>query len=582
MPDPTVGRETAAPEPDSGVRVPPRERRAFLALWLVVTVLLLTRLGDMALWQDEGQVAFLGKTTLAHGVPVAWDGRNLKNDQAYGHLFRESDLVWVTHTWLPMYLAAAGTALGGVRTWAVRLPFVLWAVAAVPLLFLAVRRITGRPRLAWLAVLVMVTNAPFYLYARQANYYPAMYVAGIALWWALLRLGTHPRAWIVWGAAAAVAYHSNGLVFFVLYVALFVALLVSRPGRAQWIAFAKACALTAALTLPFFLFAGVAARRGDLTLRYPGHPEYGPFLFRAFAENGLAIVPWVLTPLALLRHPGAAPPARPGGWSPPPFRAAVVLVVVFALLFPVVSPWAFQRYYCVLFPLGYVLVAAGMDAVWARRWWAGALLFAVHALTSTGFALTWVPLKAWAVARADAPQYTTLLARTQAGLGPRLRVTDMARYLGELTHEFSGPVERLVEYLQTHAEPDDLVLISYPHESLAFYTNLRLCNRLHPDDPLAARFPSYISNAQWPDWVIHRAQYPNLVFDYERFVAEQAPYYERIELDAVDTAWENRPQPDVHRYRTAREGPPLVVWRRRSDAPVDPWHAARAPESGGG
>ena len=553
-----------------------RERILLGGVTLLVAVLLFTRLGSSYIWQDEGQVAFLAANTLEAGVPVAWDGRNLNNDQNFGHFFREDDLVWVMHTWMPMYLAAAGIAVGGHTAAAVRAPFVLWAVAAVPLLFIAVRRTTGRRRLAWLAVAVMATNAPFYLYARQGNYYAVFYVLGILLWWALLRLGSHPRAWVVLGGSAALLYHNNALPFFGLYAALGLTLLACRAGRAQWVAFVQATIVVMVTTLPFFLWAGTAARGGDVALRFPGQSGYGAFLYRSLSEAGLAVIPWALMPLAALRRPTADASRVAGTWTTP-VRAAAWLLGGFVLVFPVYSPLAFQRYYCVVFPLGYFLVAAAVDAVWHRRRWAGVLLLLLLCLTSAGFAFTWLPLRAWAAVRSrSAPHYTRLVEGTQSGLGPVFRGTDLFRYFTELAHDFDGPTEAIVTYLNAHAQAEDLLLISYPHEPITFYTNLRVCNRLYPDDPLAGRFPSYISGVQWPDWVIHRAQYPNTVFDYERFLTEQSVHYERIELDAVDTTWENRPLPHAHRYRTAVDGPRVVIWKRRATAPLDPWHLAEA------
>ena len=74
--------------------------------------------------------------------------------------------------------------------------------------------------------------------------------------------------------------------------------------------------------------------------------------------------------------------------------------------------------------------------------------------------------------------------------------------------------------------------------------------------------------------------------DYKRSLFQcpscnQTRYPGDEQLDVVDTTWENRPLPHTHRYRTASAGPRLVLWRRRADAPLDPWHLTRDGGDGG-
>ena len=61
--------------------------------------------------------------------------------------------------------------------------------------------------------------------------------------------------------------------------------------------------------------------------------------------------------------------------------------------------------------------------------------------------------------------------------------------------------------------------------------------------------------------------FPPALHDMER-------YYEPIALGVVETTWENRPAPHLHRYRTAANGPPLILWKRRAQTPRDAWHVA--------
>ena len=46
-------------------------------------------------------------------------------------------------------------------------------------------------------------------------------------------------------------------------------------------------------------------------------------------------------------------------------------------------------------------------------------------------------------------------------------------YLYEITHDYDGPVEGIVEYLKKNAGPSDLVQIPYGEYAVRFYNNLK-------------------------------------------------------------------------------------------------------------
>jgi hypothetical protein len=146
-----------------------------------------------------------------------------------------------------------------------------------------------------------------------------------------------------------------------------------------------------------------------------------------------------------------------------------------------------------------------------------------------------------------------------AALALWLAAGPLPRFLGEITHDFDGPIEGIVRFLRENARPDDVVAISYGDMPLKFYTKLRVIGALTGEDPETAR---------GADWIIIR-RHTNTDADarmkqaLERIVA--AGGYRRREIDYPDTQYENREDPRLHRFRTApKRTPRVVIWERES------------------
>ena len=99
---------------------------------------LLFGLADRPFWQDEAETAGLAKNVLHYGVPRAYDGLNIIS-QEQGREFG-ADFLWRWSPWLQIYVTAAAFRLGGLNTFAGRLPHALMGLACVFLVYRLVRR----------------------------------------------------------------------------------------------------------------------------------------------------------------------------------------------------------------------------------------------------------------------------------------------------------------------------------------------------------------------------------------------------------------------------------------------------------
>ena len=81
-------------------------------------ILFLKNLGNHYLWQDEAQAALLGRTTLAHGIPIGYDGENSLS-QLQGRELGKNN-IYKHHPWIQAYLPAASFAIFGESTFSAR------------------------------------------------------------------------------------------------------------------------------------------------------------------------------------------------------------------------------------------------------------------------------------------------------------------------------------------------------------------------------------------------------------------------------------------------------------------------------
>jgi hypothetical protein len=129
-------------------------------------------------------------------------------------------------------------------------------------------------------------------------------------------------------------------------------------------------------------------------------------------------------------------------------------------------------------------------------------------------------------------------------------------YLDEITHHYVGPVDGIVEYLNKHGKPDDVVAITYGDMPLKFYTKMRVYGGLTGED---------LAPALNADWVIFRHDI-NCDKDeaVTNYLNEHLPKqrYRTITLDYPDIPNNNREDPDQHRFRTATGVPGVTILQR--------------------
>ena len=128
-------------------------------------------------------------------------------------------------------------------------------------------------------------------------------------------------------------------------------------------------------------------------------------------------------------------------------------------------------------------------------------------------------------------------------------------YSYEITHDYDGPNEGVVKYLNEHAKEQDLVWAYYSGFYIQFYTNLKVM-----DPP---EYFQYIEKKEMsPDWIIYRRKPGDFAQPLVDYAKENN--YIPIELDYPDLYYENRPEisPGLHKYWTDKSANNLIIYRK--------------------
>jgi hypothetical protein len=129
-------------------------------------------------------------------------------------------------------------------------------------------------------------------------------------------------------------------------------------------------------------------------------------------------------------------------------------------------------------------------------------------------------------------------------------------FLYEITHDYDGPIEGIVGYLNEHAKRSDIVAITYGDLPVKFYAGLRVVGGLTGED---------LTPAVEANWVIIRR---NVICEKDHKVWEfltsriNWQNYKKIVLDYPDSPCENRESPRHHLYRTKANYPPVILFQK--------------------
>lgn len=533
---------------DDSVKAPgaahtgPRKGAAPLVLAMVAALVLFLGLGKIAFWGDEAETAILGRNTLAQGVPMAWDGRNLVESLGIGFNNR---LTWNQQPWAQFYLVAGAFAVFGESTAAARLPFAAAAWLAIVLTYVLVLKETASRGQALATMALLTANVQFLLFARQCRYHALLALGVVLMMLAWRRIG-RKAGWLLFALAGALLFHSNYLAFFPTITAFWLYAILWQRQRKTLVPLAVATALVAAIGLGWMLYANVFQSVGgqlprkDLLLCLSWLKAYA-------GRVGRWMIPFVFVAgiLALL-----AKKQIPG-------RRLVILsiLILFAhlLFIPLAAPALVLRYAAGVFPVAAILIASMLAALWRWKKPVAALVAAIFVATHLFNAadiivvnLLKLPLRgqlAFQNAYLDGDRRSFFMRR------------ECADFLDETVHGFpQNPNAGIIDFVNEHVKGDELVVTGHDWLPIIFYTRARVMGAYaKPDAPadglraLKRELPGYAAHP-WNEkvfWYIRRRPYLENVFaDIEKRAAGGEYRITRFDTRCPDIPHGNDPEID--------------------------------------
>jgi 4-amino-4-deoxy-L-arabinose transferase-like glycosyltransferase len=486
------------------------EKIYLVVLLLAASFLLLTRLGERCMWQDEAQTALIAKTVLTNGIPMGSDALNSFSQEAGAETNKNGIFIW--HPWMQFYMVAASFTLFGANTFAARLPFVLAGLITILIVFFITREITGKRIIAMIAGLLIVFSVPFIIMTKQVRYYsPVMLFSLLCLYEYLLVVSGKRKTFVPLGAYAVALFYSQTVYFGCVFVTL--ALHSAIFKREYFIRIIRASVVSFLFCLPWLLYSSVIS----YNKMYPDMMTLKKVL------DTLPLYVLVLNeqilPLVLLLVPILIRTVFKKKISIPSYNGKAALIAIFVatniIMLSFFSVSYFYRYLMALLPLAPVALAVIFGEIAKIKY------------------LKWV-----------VPVCVLFF------LSPVLN------YFYELTHKYRGPVEGIVAYLEANADKNDLIFITYEDMPVKFYTGLKVIGGLTGGS---------FDQAKNARWVIPRKY---IVTERMRPALDWIKYnlnvknYKKIILNYPETDFGNREYPGSHYFATQINNPPVIIYEK--------------------
>ncbi|MDR3632841.1 MAG: glycosyltransferase family 39 protein [Isosphaeraceae bacterium] len=512
----------------------------------VASLLLFWSLDGRYLWQDEAETALLAKSILRHGVPIAFDGKNVVSQEASKEFVAGSRLpyfLWRWSPWVQFYVTAGSFALFGANTLAARLPFAFLGLGSVYLTYVLAKRLFASLAVARLSALYLATSVPFLLHSRQARWCAPAYCLFIGLLLFLEGMASGRRrartGFIVTGV---LLFYTNYFVSIGLLAAVLVVAPLLRASRAFLGRLPAVYAAIALFVLPgISLFQVFNKSKPFDDNRYFTYLTYYSSAYSTF----LLPLPIFVLLCGLLIVAQPVPESATGGKRGLLF---LIAITVLDLGYLALAPWVEFRYMTVLLPVAAILLAV-------------ATLWILRTSLVMGILLT-VVLLATDILHMDPFGYLGTFGSEKADRFPSVGPTSFPflGFLYEVTHHFDAPEYVLSRYLNRHARTTDVVVTTYDDLPLQFYTRIRVAGGLE-----GRQLP------EAPDWLIRRRWIMSDEPGKDRSVARHiedlrlSNKYEPVLIVTPDHMLGTNPDPRHHFFKGPSSSPPVIMFRKMNN-----------------
>ncbi|PKL91742.1 MAG: hypothetical protein CVV21_06875 [Candidatus Goldiibacteriota bacterium HGW-Goldbacteria-1] len=486
-----------------------------ILLTLLASFMLFSNLGNRYMWQDEAQTVLIAQTVVEKGLPYGTDGKNFYS-QSDGVEYGDNYL-WKWHPWMQFYVTAPFIKIFGFSNFTARLPFALFALASVLLSYFLAKELFNSNRKAALASFILALYVPFLIMGRMSRYYsPEMFFCLLALFAYARYLEGKKMSLILYFISLTCIFHTLYVYFFVVIAVCLSHVSFFDKKKAMMLYITSIAAMI--LNIPFLLTIyslNIGGAHPGL-LKLP-HIIESARMYSAYIDGEL--LPWWLLALVVIYFFIRKKVKNGLGTEGKKYLSGLILLITFVffsiLFMSVAGHTPFYRNLAAAVPVMAIIAALILAPAFHIKFYIGVFLTLIFLGTGS-----------------------------------------LPKYFYEITHDYDGPVEGMVKYLNENGSEDDTVLITYGDLPLKLYTKMSvkggLTGEILPDKA---------------DWVIIRK---HVMEEKDKKTAEYIRQkmdrnkYQMITIDYPDNYDENSEFPSRHLFWTDKEEDRVVIYKKIS------------------
>lgn len=551
-----------------------KKNKLFLLFLIAAFSFLFMNLGNIYLWHDEASTALVGKNILKYGYPRAYDGKNFLMGSyqpeiglVTGTENFNKDYVWVSHTWLPYYISALSMKIFGQTTFGARFLFALIGFFSLFLIFRLYNMLYKDKKIIYLALILLFSSVYFFTYSRQVRYYSLLLFFTTAFLISYINLLKRKKARdiLFFSLSGALLFHSHYLPFFVTFLTLTIHFVFFTDFKKKIKELSKSYFIIAFLTLPWFLYAQ-PWKFGANSSIFSLSNVLTAFLFVIRSVNyHYPLLILVFLPVLLYKLKKKSKIKKDKTKNEEFFSDRLLFVfILLPILIMMISPVKIYRYIFGFAPLFFLFCSRIFYIHYKKGKKYKMIAVIMLTLLLTSNLLPVIPIlfvkkvvvpPIISICENVAPENKVNRCSSYIGDSLELRQVKfpLVYYAYEVTHDYDGPNEGIVKYLNENAREEDLVWAYYSGYYIQFYTDLRVM-----DPP---EYSVYMNETDiMPDWIIYRRKpgdFAQPLVDYAK-----KNNYIPIILDYPDLYYENRPEPSLHKFWTDTSAKKLIIYKK--------------------
>jgi hypothetical protein len=509
-------------------------------------------LSNTVLQTDEGGDTFISSTILKYGIPYHQDEIN----SAMEHAKVREDGLFIYRTWIPYYLQAGSLLIFGKTTFAARVPFAsLGVISAIALYFFTLKLIRKK-NVAFLATLFLISSVPALIYFRTARYVGLPILLTTLLLYSYITI-FDKKKWSPWPITiiSIIYFHTMYVSFAGIILGILVHFYINRKSTVSenYKRATQAAIITAIFTLPWLWFIfPIFERITEFYIAYGEQIDVSGWRFlKHFAgfifQLNNYIFPFILLPLLLMK-------------SLRTYKNEILLCLICTSGLSVVSTLntiPFQQYLAGSFPLLSILLALIIVEGFPIQPIFRSTLTATLIFTNLIHVGPLLSIKETLENNSKWFSKSFYMKNTYKTFMREVKLKSVFhKHLLEISNPYKGPLDKIVVFFKTNGKPSDSCYIDNEHESLAYYTGMKVINRdeIKPGDA--------------PNWIVLRGDYRHVVEEnlsspiaqnLRKILSQHS--YSKIVLDAPSIRVNNTYDIQIHKFLEPSSPYKVIIYK---------------------